>query len=132
MADFDFGTGTVLRVAFGNRAGAFTPDSGVTAFGFDYGVTQASAGELVSINGQNYTAIGKPTFNFFGIVDSAGVAPISFDFVTSAIFDNVTVASAAPAVGGIPEPATWAMMIIGMGSVGATLRRSRRAKVSLA
>ncbi len=28
--------------------------------------------------------------------------------------------------GGVPEPATWAMMILGLGGVGATLRRRRR------
>jgi hypothetical protein len=29
--------------------------------------------------------------------------------------------------GGVPEPATWAMMILGMGGIGATLRRRRSA-----
>ncbi len=28
--------------------------------------------------------------------------------------------------GGIPEPATWAMMLVGVGMAGGTLRRSRR------
>lgn len=31
----------------------------------------------------------------------------------------------SPAVGGVPEPATWAMMIVGFGFVGAVLRRKR-------
>jgi len=29
--------------------------------------------------------------------------------------------------GGVPEPATWAMMILGMGGIGVTLRRRRSA-----
>ena len=33
----------------------------------------------------------------------------------------------ATLTGGIPEPATWAMMILGMGGIGATLRRRRSA-----
>jgi hypothetical protein len=33
-------------------------------------------------------------------------------------------------VGGIPEPATWAMMIAGFGLVGATMRRRRSVAVS--
>lgn len=37
--------------------------------------------------------------------------------------DNFTVGSAAV----VPEPATWAMMIIGFGGIGATLRRRRQA-----
>ena len=28
--------------------------------------------------------------------------------------------------GGVPEPATWAMMLVGFGAIGATLRGSRR------
>lgn len=43
-------------------------------------------------------------------------------------FDDITLGSAI--AGGVPEPATWAMMIVGMGAVGATMRR-RRAKVSV-
>jgi hypothetical protein len=32
--------------------------------------------------------------------------------------------------GGVPEPATWAMMILGAGLAGTSLRRSRRAAVA--
>jgi hypothetical protein len=37
--------------------------------------------------------------------------------------DNFTVSSSAA----VPEPATWAMMIMGFGGIGATLRRRRQA-----
>jgi hypothetical protein len=40
--------------------------------------------------------------------------------------DNVTVNS------GVPEPATWAMMLMGFGAAGAAMRRSRRKTVALA
>jgi hypothetical protein len=38
-------------------------------------------------------------------------------------FDNITLGSSVPVV---PEPAAWAMMILGMGMVGAGLRNRRR------
>ncbi len=36
---------------------------------------------------------------------------------------------APPLNGGVPEPATWAMMILGLGGAGAMLRRRRGAAV---
>lgn len=39
--------------------------------------------------------------------------------------------SASEAVAGVPEPATWAMMLLGFGALGVALRRSRR-KVEVA
>ena len=42
------------------------------------------------------------------------------------ILDNVTIAAAAGPISAVPEPATWAMMIIGFGAVGSMVRTSRR------
>jgi hypothetical protein len=56
-------------------------------------------------------------------VTFAGTAK-SIDFAGGANFvgyDNITFGSAT--AGGVPEPATWAMFIIGFGMVGAGLRR---------
>lgn len=38
-------------------------------------------------------------------------------------FDNVSVYGDASVAGAVPEPATWAMMILGFGAAGAMLRR---------
>ena len=43
-------------------------------------------------------------------------------------FDNITLGSASPR--GVPEPATWAMMLVGVAGVGASLRASRRKAVA--
>lgn len=45
--------------------------------------------------------------------------------------DNFRV-TAINATGGVPEPATWAMMMLGFGAVGGALRRSRKATVRYA
>jgi hypothetical protein len=45
-------------------------------------------------------------------------------------FDNITFGSDRPGGGDVPEPATWAMMILGFGLVGASLRRRGIAHVS--
>lgn len=43
------------------------------------------------------------------------------------ILDNITIGAAAGPIGSaVPEPATWAMMIIGFGAVGSMVRTSRR------
>lgn len=58
-------------------------------------------------------------------VSFAGIAR-SVDFAGGANFvayDNITFGSATP--GAVPEPATWALMIGGMGAVGGALRRRR-------
>ncbi len=39
-------------------------------------------------------------------------------------FDNISVGALTPS-GAVPEPAAWAMMIVGVGLTGATLRRRR-------
>ena len=39
---------------------------------------------------------------------------------------NALKVSASEAVAGVPEPATWAMMLLGFGALGVALRRSRR------
>ena len=44
--------------------------------------------------------------------------------------DNVTLADGAP-VSGVPEPASWAMMLSGFGLLGAAMRRRGQAVVSL-
>jgi hypothetical protein len=62
--------------------------------------------------------------NFAGIARSISFAGTA-NFIT---FDDVTFGSATPGNpdNGVPEPATWAMMIGGMGAVGGAMRRRNR------
>jgi len=54
--------------------------------------------------------------------------------ITLVLFATQSLASAgfiaAAQLGGVPEPATWALMILGFGAVGGAMRR-RNAKTSV-
>ena len=52
--------------------------------------------------------------------------------ITGWTFENSGGAITVPSVSGaVPEPATWAMMLLGFGAVGVSLRRRRRTKTLL-
>ncbi|MBV8593432.1 MAG: PEPxxWA-CTERM sorting domain-containing protein [Caulobacteraceae bacterium] len=56
----------------------------------------------------------------------------SVDFGGSAdyiAFDNITLGASSPTV---PEPASWALMLVGVGGLGAALRGSRRKAIAAA
>ena len=40
--------------------------------------------------------------------------------------DNLLITNGAEVCGAVPEPATWAMMILGFGALGSVARRRRR------
>ncbi len=58
---------------------------------------------------------------------SLGLTAGQYVFTSNA--DRVTVNIGA---GPVPEPATWAMMLLGFGGIGAAVRRQRKTKVALA
>ncbi|GGE16275.1 hypothetical protein GCM10011529_23330 [Polymorphobacter glacialis] len=70
----------------------------------------------------NFSAIG---------IDFAGTArSINFGGTANQTgFDDITFGSATPG-GGVPEPASWAMLIAGFGLTGAAMRRRRTAVVA--
>lgn len=71
--------------------------------------------------------------NFFSALASGGevIESISFDANGTAGVTDIRQIRITPATGGdvttpLPEPATWAMMILGFGAAGFSMRRSRR------
>ena len=66
----------------------------------------------------NFIAPGPVTIRFFS--DGAPNA--------DGVIDNVLLTG--PVAGGVPEPSTWAMMLLGFGAIGASMRYRRR-KASL-
>lgn len=84
------------------------------------GLTPSTCG---SEYGAGYCPFVPVGVAFDGIAKSIVFAGVA-NFV---VFDDITFGSVTPGEpGGIPEPATWAMMIMGFGLVGMASRRRRR------
>lgn len=73
--------------------------------------------------------------NFFGIVATGGDVLTGFRIAsTTGITDlrQLRLNGLAAVSGAVPEPGTWAMMLIGFGGVGVAMRRRRRTGAQLA
>jgi hypothetical protein len=117
-----------------------------TAFGFDWFNTDLTDQYNIAVTGSgNYS--GPPftvvpgatgTSGFFGLISST---PFTSATITNNFFggyisdegmDNFITNGQGSANPAVPEPATWAMMIIGVGATGAAMRRRRSTKATLA
>lgn len=123
-----FGTGTeILSQSFATVAGQHY------YLNYDWAFIGGQANSLdVSLAGVTHSFCCSGTDNIdaayshdgFGFIGDGGVATLSFlvnddpNDSTDTIIDNVN-------VHGVPEPATWALMLGGFGMAGAALRRRR-------
>jgi hypothetical protein len=100
-----------------------------TLYGKDVTIGTSQGNFLVDLN-------STQTMKFFGVTSDTAftsftITGVGTDATASTVFDNVRFGSAA--VAPVPEPATWAMMIVGFGMVGANIRRRQhKAKVTYA
>ena len=74
---------------------------------------------LLSYTVDLVSVLGTPNA-FVGFTSGTGAAAANHDVVSWIFNDDYK-----PVVGGVPEPATWAMLIAGFGLVGAVARRRR-------
>jgi hypothetical protein len=121
-------------VLVGNSADPFNPNAGnsdVTAdashiyFNFD-GSDKGYLGfqHTPFFTGQHYWCLAAANESFDCVTGAETVAPVAFaDTSTQMALEsgNQIIAS----VGSAPEPSTWAMMLLGVASVGAVFRRRR-------
>jgi len=135
-------SGTPYLSVLGGGSATIDFASGVEAFQFDWGsidryntlIIDSSGPEKIIIPGGNFAnpANGdrsSPATN--GLFTVWGTAGENFQSITlesrsnSFEIDNLAVRNMASSMIAVPEPATWAMMILGFGGVGATLRKRR-------
>jgi hypothetical protein len=122
-----FGTPTFTSLTFDNSSSLWTAGTGQAnyKFGGDPYLFVSVQSNCCEIDGIN---VG-PSFQFdFAYPQGGAVLPGNFDSITSGtnyLYGNVT-----PALqGSVPEPATWAMMLLGVGMIGGGLRMARRKNV---
>jgi PEP-CTERM motif len=108
------------------------------------GGSTTSVQDSVSIGSVTYTSGLAKSLLTFGSDTSGNSFSLSGDALTNLMMNGTSLASfqgaftgdfaATNAVGptGVPEPATWAMMLVGASAVGGVLRRSRRTSLALA
>lgn len=109
----------------GQRVGTatYTSANRITGFSFDWG-TPDSYNTLTFLNGTGGTvnptvtggglAAGRYTYTF---ADSDNVRSVNFGTTERAFeIDNLSVTA-------VPEPASWALMLVGFAMVGASVRR---------
>ena len=135
-------SGTAYLSVLGGGIGTYTFAAATTAFQFDWGsvdtyntlTVNGSAGPII-ITGTNITnpANGDQTApgtnGLFTIVGGVGETFTSFSLASSSNsfeIDNLAVPVTVQQTG-TPEPATWAMMIMGFGMAGGMMRARRRA-----
>lgn len=87
----------------------------------------AFLGQFSTVSGQ---AFSQQLLNLSGLTTGSAYTLSYHGLVAAdqtAFIDKVSLVSE-----GVPEPATWALMILGMGLIGATLRDTRRRQVAVA
>ena len=121
----------VLRIADGGFDG---DQFDVTINGSDAGFTTPTVFDGADVEYGTFTddhecfscAFFDPTYNTVFSHGEYILGPGTYDITGSAVLDPLFAGVAGIALGAVPEPATWAMMLTGFFGLGAVLRRSRR------
>lgn len=121
------GSGTTTSTVDTLHVGGLTIGAGVTEgiYIFDFGTADVNSGE------QNYDD-GFATYSNADLILSGGTGNYGAAFsgggpFSDTLADRVWSGTVDYTTGGVPEPASWAMMIVGMFGLGSVVRRRRPA-----
>jgi hypothetical protein len=104
-----------------------------------FGITGTSID--FTLSGLAADGVTPEEFAFNYLLDGSGSARFAFDAINGEVITNLTytindgsaeglrqvrIASSVSGVPPVPEPATWAMMLMGFGAAGYAMRRGRR------
>jgi hypothetical protein len=114
----------VSRIGFAVASGLGLLPSEIASSGTSFSLT-TNTGDSGSFS---LVDTGAGVVAWIDIIAASPFTSISFTEtggdLTDQYFGNV-VSGTAPVTGGVPEPAAWAMLIAGMGGIGAAMRRRR-------
>ncbi len=139
MIGGDGATGTIAIFS-----GGVDPASSILLFSSSFTIVNSRPSSYQGVFGQNWNlAAGSYWVGFFtdgtNFISSSATNPLSRHAVRG--FDNLWVQRGSDLAlgirmignvtpGAVPEPGAWAMMLIGFGAIGGTLRARRRVTVS--
>lgn len=124
------GTGAFTTI-FGNPTSDFV-DRGSPSFGASdqYGLF-ASPTKINYSNGDNFiglrATVGDDVYYGFAYTTNSVLNSYGFESIAGQTIVPTTAAAAA-----VPETASWAMMLVGFGAMGASMRARRKTAVTLA
>jgi hypothetical protein len=96
--------------------------AGTYAIGFSYGDYVFAGPSTVTLNtGDSFAISPTTTPQFIGFTSTAPITSVMIDSPGGYDFDLLTVSTIAA----VPEPAMWALMLVGFGGVGGAIRARR-------
>ncbi|HEX3885932.1 MAG TPA: PEPxxWA-CTERM sorting domain-containing protein [Phenylobacterium sp.] len=122
-----------FQLDFSNTS--YSTGGGVYGVGFDLVINETYNAQVTFTNGSTalFTLPLSQSFGseaFWGVTSDLGITSIYLGDSGQATTDgNTGIDNLEIGAGPIPEPATWAMMLLGFGALGRALRHGRRARV---
>ena len=122
-AGYNLASSDISSVLTGNNQATNIDFSSVTLNGVEFNILSTGTQEFRNLLNQTLIASGLNTLLVSGTVGAAGSAtPANASFSGDLSF--------ATQVAAVPEPATWGLMVVGFGMIGAAAR-SRKTKTTV-